>query len=768
MILGVGVFIERSIAQFLVFADETLITALSKISSNKSGFLCVIEESGHAVGILTDGDIRRWMIEGDSIDINARVSEIANTNFTSLPADTPAEKIQANFSDRIRAIPLVDGYGRVVAIALSGPKQIVIGDRRIGAEHPCFIIAEIGNNHQGSLDLAIQLVDLAADAGADCAKFQMRDMTTLYRDGGRADDPSQDLGAQYTLDLLARFSLEQDDMFRAFDHCRKRGLEPMCTPWDLPSLEALERYGMPAYKVASADLTNHDLLLALIATGKPMICSTGMASESEIKEAVKLLQAGGSPFCLLHTNSTYPAPYKDINLRYLDRLAEIGGCPVGYSGHERGWEVPIAAVARGACVVEKHFTVDRGLEGNDHKVSLLPDEMAAMVAGIRAVEESLGSNAARVITQGEIMNREVLAKSLHAVEDIAEGTRITDAMVVVQSPGQGLQPNRRGELIGRIAQRAIKAGSPFFPTDLDDETAAARPYSFDRPWGIPVRWHDYRKMLDATNLDLLEYHLSYKDMEVDLADWFTEVLDIDYVVHAPELFAGDHILDLTSADDAYRAHSIREMQRVIDVTRALKPWHAKAGTPLIVTNVGGFSTARALPVSARAELLARLEDSLSKLDREGVEIIPQTMPPYPWHFGGQSYHNLFMDPDEIVDFCSRNAMRVCLDISHSQLACNAFQWSMLEFCEKVAPYTAHMHIVDAKGVDGEGLQIGEGNIDFAAIARVVSERCPQASFIPEIWQGHKNDGHGFWLALARLEQWFGTADRNADQARKVA
>ncbi|MBY8829929.1 N-acetylneuraminate synthase family protein [Hephaestia sp. CMS5P-6] len=754
--------VERNIAPFVVFQGETLLTALGKMSGNKSGFLCVIDSRGHATGILTDGDVRRWLTSREFISLEEDALEAANADFTKLSVDADARDIEAAFSSRIRAVPLLDAAGRVAAIAFARSGAMAIGDRRIGAEEPCYIIAEIGNNHQGELEIAKRLIDVAVEAGADCAKFQMRDMTSLYRSGGRADDPSQDLGAQYTLDLLARFNLGEKELFAAFDYCQKRGIEPLCTPWDLVSLEALERYGMRGYKIASADLTNHELVSAVAATGKPLICSTGMAREAEIKELVQLLRAEGAMFSLLHTNSTYPAPFKDINLQYMDRLAEIGGCPCGYSGHERGIAVPIAAVARGANIIEKHITEDRSQEGNDHKVSLLPLELGEMVRGIRAVEESLGSRDQRTLTQGELMNREILAKSLQAAVDIPIGTEISDEMIVIQSPGQGLQPNRRGELIGRVARRDILAATPFFPTDLEDERISARHYKFDRPWGIPVRWHDYKKMLEISSPDFLEYHLSYRDMEVELKDWFVKPLNVGYVVHAPELFKGDHTLDLAATDVDYRRQSIDELQRLIDLTRDLKQWHNVSGDPLIVTNMGGFSTAHALPVSIRPELYERIEESLAQLDLEGVEIVPQTMPPYPWHFGGQSYHNLFMDPNEIAAFCEKNKMRVCLDVSHSQLACNAFKWSMKEFCEVVGPHTAHLHIVDALGVDGEGMQIGEGNIDFHMIAEVLRKTCPNASFVPEIWQGHKDSGLGFWIALDRLETLLANSAIEAD------
>lgn len=539
--------IDRNVLRFIVLNDDPVLSALNKISSNKSGFVLAVSENGQLEGMLTDGDFRRWLTSTPEINLEAPISSVANSKCQTARIDAAPEAISTLFSDRIRAVPLVDYYNRVVAIAFPSKAEMSIAGRLIGKGQPAYVIAEIGNNHQGDVELAKRLVDLAKDTGADCVKFQMRDLSSLYG-GGKSSDANQDLGAQYTLDLLAKFNLQADDLFRVFDHAREKGIEPLCTPWDLPSLEALERYGIAGYKVASADLTNHDLLTALADTHKPLVCSTGMSQEAEIRESVALLKARGAPFVLLHVNSTYPTPYKDVQLRYMDRLAEIAGGPVGYSGHERGWVVPVAAVARGACVVEKHFTIDRGLEGNDHKVSLLPGEFADMMAAIRAVEESMGASGERAMTQGEMMNREILAKSLKAARNIPEGTVITDDMIVVQSPGQGLQPNQRGALLGRKARRAIEAGTPFFPSDLQDEVAQARPFRFPRSWGIPVRWHDYRAMLEKTNLTLLEYHLSYKDMEVKLEDWFSEPLDIDYVVHAPELFKGDHILDLASPE----------------------------------------------------------------------------------------------------------------------------------------------------------------------------------------------------------------------------
>ncbi len=746
--------IDRNIAKYIVFSEDNVINALKKISDNQSKVIFSVTESGRLEGVMTDGDFRRWLVNQSTIDLNQSVSKVANKNFKyAFDGDEPA-KIQSYLSDKIEFVPLIDKNHHLVAVAKKRSQVIQIGKFTIDAESPCLIIAEIGNNHNGSLELARQLIDAAVLAGANCAKFQLRDLSSLYLNAGDANDASEDLGSQYTLDLLSRFQLSPEEMFAAFDYCKERDILPLCTPWDENSLSLLEDYGMPAYKVASADLTNHDFLKVLAKTGKPLICSTGMSTETEISETVNLLQRLGAMYVLLHCNSTYPAPFKDVNLAYLERLQELGNCPVGYSGHERDINVAIASIAKGAKVIEKHFTLDKSMEGNDHKVSLLPEEFQAMVEGIRQVEVSLGSSGDRRLSQGELMNRETLAKSLVINCDLQPGEIITEAAIEVKSPGKGLQPNRKAELIGKKAKRAFKAGDFFYPSDLEQERVLARPYKFNRPWGLPVRYHDFKMILAKTNPDLLEFHLSYKDLEQDIKQYFDRVYDLDLVIHSPELFAGDLVLDLCSTDADYRQQSIRELQRVIDLTRSLKPYFSKASRPCIVTNVGGFTEDKPLPNSDKTQLYELLIDSLSALDTDEVEIIPQTMPPFPWHFGGQRYHNLFVDPQDTVQFCQAQNYRICLDVSHSKLACNHHQWSFKEFVEQVGAYTAHLHIADAEGVDGEGLQVGEGELDFSALARDLAEVAHLASFIPEIWQGHKNDGEGFWAALEKLEQIF--------------
>ena len=524
-------------------------------------------------------------------------------------------------------------------------------------------------------------------------------------------------------------------------------------PLGRPSVQALVDYGIQGLKVASADLTNHELLRDMASRGLPMLVSTGMSREEEIRESVNLLRSLGASYALLQCQSTYPAPFKDVNLAYMDRLAEIGQCLVGYSGHERGYHVPIAAVARGAKIIEKHFTVDKTLEGNDHTVSLLPDEFKAMVQQIREVEESIGTSAPREVSTGELMNRVNLAKSLVATRTIAKGEVVTEADVEVKSPGRGLQPNYLPQLLGRTMQREVEAGTFFFEGDLKDDLVTRRDFKFDRPWGLPVRYHDYKPLIEDAEPDFLEFHFSYKDLEVNIDEVFDRKLDMSFTTHLPDLFAGDFLVDLASRDQETWERSIAEVQRTIDITRDLTRYFTVDDDPVMVVTMGGFTKDGHIAPSARADKYERIGEALAKLDTSGVRIAAQTLPPYPWLMGGQQYHNLFLDPKDTADFSDTYNTALCLDISHTMLAANFLKIPLSEAVELLAPRSIHLHLVDGIGVDGEGVQVGEGDVDWAALGKQLRELTPKSSFIPEIWQGHVNNGEGFFTALDRLEKW---------------
>ncbi len=611
-----------------------------------------------------------------------------------------------------------------------------------------FIIAEIGNNHNGSIEKAKSMIDKAIEIGVDAVKFQMRHIEEVYRSKSLSRQ-GDDLGTEYVLDLLDRFELSQGEHREISNYCKEKNILYMYTPWDYKSVDVLESFNVKAYKVASADLTNIPLISRLCETKKPLILSTGMSSVEEIKITTDFLIKNKASFALLHCNSTYPAPIQDINLNWINSLKNIHPI-IGYSGHERGINVSLAAVSLGAQILERHFTLDRNMEGPDHAASLEYNEFKNLVKGCREIEQALGDGKVKKISQGEMINRENLSKSLVASRALKKDHIIKEEDIKILSPGQGLSPQMLDQLIGKKLNRNMQVEDYFFKSDIDNLVYKSRNYNFKLKWGIPVRYHDFKEYQKLANPDLFEFHLSYSDMELNISDFINTDSKSGFVVHAPELFKGSNLMDLASPDKEYRYKSIEETQKVIEITKELNKFFPKQERPLIVANIGGFSMDKPIDLKFKDDYYGRFSESLSELSTDGVELIPQTMAPFPWHFGGQRYQNLFVLPEEIVEKCVLMNLRICLDVSHSMLTCNHFKIDFYEFIDKVAPFTAHIHMGDAQGVNGEGLQIGEGDIDFNRLCKILAEKAPKATFIPEIWQGHKNNGEGFWVALDRL------------------
>lgn len=613
-----------------------------------------------------------------------------------------------------------------------------------------YVIAEVGNNHNGSLELARQLVDASIDAGADCVKFQLRNRDALYRrkaDGSRAED----LGVEYIQDLLDKVELSLDEHRQVRAYCAQKGITYLCTPWDEPSVDALAEFDVAALKIASADLCNPYLITKAASLGKPLILSTGMSFEREIVRAIKQLKSLGAPFALLHCNSAYPAPEADIQLGYLRRLQELHGL-IGYSGHERGIAITLGAVALGAKLIERHITLYRGMEGPDHLASLEPGEFRQLVDGIRQLELALPwQGPGRHASQGELLNRENLGKSVIAACDIAEGTVMDASMLRIASPGQGLPPYRLPELLGKPAGRDIALGDFLFESDLQEQQAE-QTLQFQLPirWGVPVRYHDFLDYRRRISPDLFEFHLSYRDLSIQPQPFLAEVACSRLVVHAPELFENSELLDLAADDPAYRLRSIDNLQRVVDATQQIGEFFPNADARLIVANIGGFSADEPRPLAMRPELYERFHEACRLVDFAGTELIPQNMAPFPWHFGGQRHQNIFMMPDELAAQARDHGLRLCLDLSHLQMTCFHFGLDFQQALALLLPHSAHLHVADAKGINGEGVLMGTGDIDWPATWAQICQH-PQVSFIPEVWQGHKDHGAGFWSALAYLQ-----------------
>lgn len=337
-----------------------------------------------------------------------------------------------------------------------------IGDKAIGAGAPCFVIAEAGVNHNGDVELAHQMIDMAADSGADAIKFQTFQADLLASPAAEKAAYQSALtdAGESQRDMLRRLELKASDFFDLKAHCERRGIIFLSTPFEDESVGVLDRLGVAAFKIPSGEVTNLPLLRLIAGKGRPIILSTGMADLAEVKAAVEAIQAVAPvPLALLQCTSLYPAEPAQCNLRAMKTMADAFGLPVGFSDHTVGITVPIAAAALGAAIIEKHFTLDRNMPGPDHKASLLQDELRAMIGGIREAEAALGDGVKKPLAE-EGLTAAVVRKSVVAREDIAAGTAIDPSMIGIMRPGTGIAPVELSSLYGKRVRVTVPAGSP--------------------------------------------------------------------------------------------------------------------------------------------------------------------------------------------------------------------------------------------------------------------------------------------------------------------
>lgn len=352
--------------------------------------------------------------------------------------------------------------------AVAGERSFSIAGRRIGGGEPPYLIAEAGVNHNGSPELALRLVDAAADAGADAVKFQTFSAELLATaDAPQAAYQRRHAAATSQVEMLRDLELPVDALRACRERARLRGLEFLSTPFDLPSVELLAEIGVPAFKVGSGDLTNLVLLRAVAAHGLPVLASTGMASLGEVEAAVADLRSHGDPpLVLLQCTSAYPAAPGDANLRAMATLRQRFRIPVGYSDHTPGTSVAVAAVALGAAVIEKHLTLDRSLPGPDHAASLEPDAFAALAAAAREAHAALGDGV-KAPRPDEEDARRVSRRSLVVTRPVAAGEVLAEGDLGAMRPAGGISPLDLDRVVGRAAARELSPGTPLQPDDVE-------------------------------------------------------------------------------------------------------------------------------------------------------------------------------------------------------------------------------------------------------------------------------------------------------------
>lgn len=332
-------------------------------------------------------------------------------------------------------------------------KTIYIGDRAVGEGQPCFIVAEAGVNHNGDPDLAKKLIVSAKDCGADAVKFQKRTVDDILIKEAleKPYESPTALAATYG-EHRKKLELSEDVWRELRGFAKEQQITFFASAWDKKSADFLNELGIPVFKIASADLTNLPLVEHIAEKKKPVIMSTGMSTIDEIDEAVETVLAKNKDLILMHTVSDYPCAEDKVNLRMIEVLRKRYGLPVGYSGHETGIAIPVAARALGAVVIEKHFTLDRAMRGPDHAASLEPEGLRRVVKYIRVAVDPAMGDGTKTITENELKSRAKLAKSVASKIRIPKGTVITAEMLTIKGPGTGLKPKHLNEIIGKTAQ----------------------------------------------------------------------------------------------------------------------------------------------------------------------------------------------------------------------------------------------------------------------------------------------------------------------------
>jgi endonuclease IV len=351
----------------------------------------------------------------------------------------------------------------------------------------------------------------------------------------------------------------------------------------------------------------------------------------------------------------------------------------------------------------------------------------------------------RFLLRGEVLNREVFGKSVIAKEKLSKGTIVKKEMIEVKGPGKGLSPSYMNDLIGMQIKRDIGQGEMFLESDLDTlptNIEVIKRIDFKSQWGLISRFSDFHEMI-AFDPDVIEIHLAEHDLKqkFSLEKQYPQAL----VVHAAEYMDGK-LMDLCSGSEEIRKASVDLVNQT--TKRAAELGAYFIGTPKVIAHPGAMSLNTKLD---KNKLKTALLTSLEEIDTQGTDLLLENLPPYPWYFGGAWKGNFFMDANEIADFCRETGINIVFDNSHAALYCNAKESDLCQFVQTVKPYIRHIHMADAYGVDGEGMQIHEGDIDFDRIMPLLSDY--RDSWVPEVWQGHLNNGQGFLTALERLARY---------------
>jgi len=601
------------------------------------------------------------------------------------------------------------------------------------------VIAEIGINHHGSLETAKELMSRAAASGCWGVKFQFRNIETFYLD-------TTEIGDEIVSAELRRSHLTPSNLALLAKYGRNLGLAVGVSVFrteDLASLAEVTKL-FDFFKVPSAEATNIPLIDVLLDHGRSVMISVGGHSTAEVKKHLGKY-AKHNQVVIFHCVSNYPTKLGSQDLKVIETLRDIGFSSVGYSSHDEESGVCLIAMGMGYNWVERHITLDRKGAGLDDSSSSEADDFAMFNRFARQMPGILGIST-RDPNQGEISNLQNLGTGLYAKGDFERGETPTLSDFTVAAPRKGLSV---GEFVGGYSNKPlahpISAGQPLIKQDFVDSPTfdSQEIYQFAKDFeiGVPVRVHDYEDIAQRIPCENYELHFSFGEILSGKADSVVDRIEpsCHFSIHLPDYLPQNRILDPISKDASIESLSKRIISMVGQIAERIEE---KTGKEVPI--VGSFSQTCG---RSRNEVRNLLFDFIGLYERENVQrILPQWLPKYAWYFGGSVPIDVFCESEDL-EFLESAGKEICLDVCHLVLSANAAGSAWRNWAERLIPMSKHWHLSDARGVDGEGLEIGSGEIgDFSW---VLSE--PGMKII-EVWQGHLNHGAGFVRAIDQLMQ----------------
>ncbi|MEH6627053.1 MAG: N-acetylneuraminate synthase family protein [Motiliproteus sp.] len=598
------------------------------------------------------------------------------------------------------------------------------------------IIAEIGINHDGSIETARKLIQESANAGVSSVKFQYRNLDNAYSDTAR------EIGDELLLTEIRKNYLSPSVLLDLSAYAHELGLEAGISFFDTVDMEdfgeKIDTFDF--FKLPSAELTNAELISAMLKTGKQVFLSTGCHNESELEAAFSPLPTEG--WMPMHCISNYPVSLQNARLGYIEYLRNKWDRDVGYSSHDDDWEACLLAMQLGAVVIERHITLDRNAEGLDHSSSSTPAEFAKMSAFASNLDFLLSGNGPRVPNQGELLNRQNLGRSFFTNKDLKVGDVLEIDSLVYRSPNTGLSRDEITGYIEKSVQINLPKGSAITKSVFEKENPLPDhiiDFARNKNLSLPVRLHDLSKFQNQFPIGAFEFHLSYAEILRDI-----NVADFDstnrYSIHLPDYINSTQLMDPFSKSVEQREASLNILERTISLAERLQNM-----TGTFVPVVGSFSV-------MHSSLSAFYDDHAALINRiktRDVTLMPQWLPPIAWYFGGSvSLHAMNQLQD--AKFIQQHDLPVCMDVCHLIMGRNFFGFSADHVMQNLEKNTQHIHIADAAGLDGEGLAFGEGepeNIDL--IRNALDYDCLK---VIEVWQGHLDNGAGFRKALTDLSK----------------